>query len=58
MKSGANTQTQKNFSVKSLDKASLKSRAFTALQTSFAIEGIRFTESQLRSMAQRTHLTK
>jgi hypothetical protein len=47
-----------SFSVKALDKKSLKARAFTTLKTSFAIEGIHFTPTQLSNLRAKSHLKK
>ena len=50
--------TPKGFSVKTLDKTSLKARAFKSMQTSFAIEGIRFSKSQLNTLRAKSHSKK
>lgn len=52
------SKTQKLFSLKGLNKSTLKSRSFETMRTSFAIEGIKFTKSQFESLKSRGHFKK
>ncbi len=48
----------KSFSVKALDKSAIKSGSFDAMRTSFAIEGIRFSEAQFTALKTARHFNK
>ncbi len=60
MKTAVNTtqNSRKTFSVKALDKDQLKARSFDTVRTSFAIEGIRFSESKFAALKTGSHLKK
>ncbi len=60
MKIGGKTQTNSRttFSIKALNKDQVKSRSFDTMRTSFAIEGIRFSESQFAALKSGRHLKK
>jgi hypothetical protein len=57
-KSKAVSKSLKPFSIKDLNKTQIKSRSFETMRTSFAIEGIRFSKSQLESLKSRRHIKK
>ena len=60
---GMNTSTKtkvidnKSFSVNTLNKEKIKARSFETMRTSFAIEGIRFTDAELKTL-KTSHLQK
>lgn len=47
----------KSFSVSHLNKEKIKARSFDTMRTSFAIEGIRFTDARLKDL-KTSHLQK
>lgn len=48
----------KSFSVNSLNKEKIKARSFETMRTSFAIEGIRFTDAEFSALKTGGHLQK
>lgn len=48
----------KSFSVRTLDKKALKTHTLETMRTSFAIEGIRFTDRQFTALKLRSSLQK
>lgn len=48
----------KSFSVATLNKEKIKARSFDTMRTSFAIEGIRFTDAEFKDLKTVGHLQK
>lgn len=48
----------KSFSVNTLNKEKIKARSFDTMRTSFAIEGIRFTDAEFKNLKTVGHLQK
>lgn len=48
----------KSFSVNTLDKKNIKARSFETMRTSFAIEGIHFTDAEFNTLKTGGHLQK